>query len=186
MPAVQEREKTTVVGLLAEFPHPGALLEAARAVREAGYRNFDTYSPFPIHGMDKAMGLGVSKLGFIVFGGAFTGALLGTWMQWWMNGVDYKIIISGKPFFSLEPSLPIIFEVTILFSALAALFGMLGLNRLPRPYNPLFNSERFARVTDDAFFLAIEATDPKFDVEQTAEFLRKLGAIHVEPVIETE
>ena len=182
----EQTENKRLVGLLAEFPHPGALVEAVKALRQAGYRKFETYTPFPIHGMDKAMGLGVSKLGFMVFGGAITGALLGTWMQWWMNGVDYPLIISGKPFFSFEPSLPIIFELTILFSALTAVFGMLGLNKLPRYYNPLFNSERFARVTDDGFFLCVDATDPMFHPEKTAELLQKLGATYIEPIHEDE
>lgn len=179
--AAQDRK---VVGVLAEFPNPGILLEAARSVREKGYRRFDTYSPFPIHGMDEAMGLGNSKLGYLVFIGGLAGGGLGYWLQWWTGAVDYPLNISGKPFFALWPSVPIIFELTILLAAVAAVFGMFAFNKLPRLYNPLFNIERFAGASDDQFFLQIEARDGKFDREQTAAFLEGLGALHVEPVWE--
>jgi hypothetical protein len=175
-----------VYGVLAEFSDPLALFEAARAVREAGYRHFDAHSPFPIHGMDRAMGLGNSKVGYITLGGGLTGLAVGTWLQWWTGGVDYPINISGKPFFAFEPSIPIMFEVTILFSALAAVTGMFLMNGLPRPYNPLFYSKRFARVTDDAFFLHIAASDKKFDEASVRTLLGDLGALHVETVVDLE
>lgn len=173
-----------VVGLLAEYPNPGVLLRAARAVREEGYRRFDTYSPFPIHGMDRAMGLGNSKLGYIVFVGGVAGAALGYWLQWWTGAVDYPLNISGKPFFSVWPSVPIIFELTVLLAALGAVVGMFALNRLPKLYNPLFNSERFAGASDDQFFMQVEARDKQFDRDTTAELLEELGAVHIEPVWE--
>jgi hypothetical protein len=179
-------EDRQVVGVLAEFPNPGVLLAAARSVRDEGYRRFDTYSPFPIHGMDKAMGLGNSKLGYLVFVGGLAGAGLGYWLQWWTGAVDYPLNISGKPFFALWPSVPIIFELTVLFAATAAVVGMLAFNGLPRLYNPIFNSERFAGASDDQFFLQIEARDDRFDREATAAFLEELGAVHVEPVWEEE
>lgn len=172
----------TTYGVLGEFAHPGALYHAAEGVREAGYQRFDTYSPFPIHGMDRAMGLGDSKLGFVVFVGAITGCMTGYLMQWWMGAVDYPLNISGKPFFALEPSVPIMFELTILFSALSAVGAMLVLNGLPKPYNPLFYSRRFARATDDGFFLHIEARDPKFDVADAGALLKQLGATHIEVI----
>jgi hypothetical protein len=171
-----------VYGLLAEFAHPGELLHAAEAVREAGFRHFDTHSPFPIHGMDKAMGLGNSIVGWITLGGGITGLSLATLMQWWMGAVDYPINISGKPFFAVEPSIPIMFELTVLLASLATAAGMFALNGLPRPYNPLFYSKNFARVTDDAFFLHIAASDTKFDRDATAQMLEKLGASNVETI----
>ncbi len=175
-------ETGTTYGVLGEFANPGALYHAAHGVREAGFKRFDTYSPFPIHGMDRAMGLGDSKLGFIIFIGAITGCFTGFYMQYWMGGVDYPLNISGKPFFALEPSVPIMFELTILFSALTAVGGMLALNGLPKPYNPLFYSERFARATDDGFFLHIEAKDPQFDITQAGDLLKQLGATHIEVI----
>jgi hypothetical protein len=132
--------------------------------------------------MDRAMGLGQSVLGFLVFGGGITGCFLGWLMQWWMNAVDYPLNISGKPFFALEPSIPIMFELTILFAALAAVFGMFALNKLPRPYNPLFYSKRFAKVSDDGFFISIESGDGEFDVDESAELLKSLGAVNVEVI----
>ncbi|NNE35064.1 MAG: DUF3341 domain-containing protein [Rhodothermales bacterium] len=169
-------------GLLAEFSDPGALYHAAHDVREAGYRKYDAFSPFPIHGMDKAMGMGNSKVGFLTLGGGVVGFALAYWLQWWTGKVDYPINISGKPFFAIEPSIPIMFELTILFAAIATVFGMFALNGLPRPYNPLFYSESFRRVTDDAFFIHIAATDNNYDPVETAALLKKLGAIAVEEV----
>lgn len=184
--SIYEGREGEPYGLLAEFSNPGALLDAAAAVREAGYRYFDTHSPFPIHGMDRAMGLGNSKVGFITLGGGITGLLTGILLQWWTSEVDYPLNIGGKPFFAFEPSIPVIFELTILFSAFAAVAGMLALNGLPRPYNPLFYSENFGRATDDAFFLHIAATDKRFDPEATAGFLREIGAVHVEEIWDHE
>ena len=170
------------VGLLAEFSNPGDLVHAVESVRRAGYTQIDTFSPFPIHGMDGAMGLSPSKLGYLVIGGGLTGCALAFLMQWWMGAVDYPLNISGKPFFAIEPSVPIAFELTILFSALAAVGGMFALNGLPKPYNPLFFSERFQRATDDGFFLQIAAGDKKFDRAATAALLRDNGALGVEYV----
>jgi hypothetical protein len=167
-------------GLLAEFRNPGALYEAAGAVRKAGYRRFDVHSPFPIHGMDRAMGLGNSRVGWFTLLGGASGLALGVWLQWWTGSVDYPLNISGKPFFAVEPSIPIIFELTILFSAIAAVTAMFAMNGLPRPYNPLFYSDRFARATDDGFFLHVAASDPRFSLEGTERLLRELGATHVE------
>ncbi len=180
--ALRTRIADQNVGLLAEFSDPGALLDAVKALRKRGYTRLDTFTPFPIHGMDRAIGLGQSKLGFIVFGGGLTGAALGYWLQWWTSAVDYPINISNKPLFSIEPSVPIIFELTVLFSALAAVVGMLALNGLPKPYNPLFHSERFGRATDDGFFLHVQAGDGRFDRRATADALFEEGALAVEYV----
>lgn len=171
-----------VYGLLAEFAHPGELLHAAEAVHGAGFRHFDTHSPFPIHGMDKAMGMGNSKVGWITLVGGITGLGLATLMQWWMGAVSYPINISGKPFFAVEPSIPIMFELTVLLASLATAAGMFAMNGLPRPYNPLFYSKNFVRATDDAFFLHIAASDDKFDQEATARMLQELGASAVETI----
>ena len=183
---IYEPREDRLYGILAEFADPGALMHAAEAVREAGYKHFDTHSPFPIHGMDRAMGLGQSKVGLITFAGGVTGLATATLLQWWTSAVDYPINISGKPFFAVEPSVPIMFELTVLFSAIAAVGGMLALNGLPRPYNPLFYSRRFARATDDGFFLHIAASDEQFDLEQARDLLTRLGALHVETIEDKE
>lgn len=180
--SIYEAGDDQVYGVLAEFAHPGELLHAAEAVREAGYRHFDTHSPFPIHGMDKAMGLGNSIVGWITLGGGITGLALATLMQWWMGAYDYPIGISGKPFFAVEPSIPIMFELTVLLASLATAAGMFALNGLPRPYNPLFYSKNFLRVTDDAFFLHIAASDGRFNQEATTKMLQDLGASNVETI----
>jgi len=180
---IYEARDGSTYGLLAEFSDPAALLHAARQVRKAGYRHFDAHSPFPIHGMDEAMGLGNSKVAFITFfTGTIAGFALAWWMQWWMGAVDYPLNISGKPFFALPPSVPVIFELTILFSALAGVATMLALNGLPRPYNPLFYSKNFMRVTDDGFFLFVAASDPKFDPTATRQLLEQLGGYNIEVI----
>lgn len=181
------------VGLLAEYPDPGALVEAIEGLREQGYSEIDTFSPFPIHGMDRAMGLPTSKLGFMVFAGGFTGLLAAIFLQWWTSAGGqpdwlwtefqaYAINISNKPLFAWESSVPIMFELTVLLSALTAVGGMLALNGLPKPYNPLFNSDRFSRSTDDAFFVHVSSNDRAFDRAATASALRELGATHLEYV----
>ncbi len=170
--------------VLAEFADVKALLSAAEKVRDAGYKKFDCYSPFPVHGLDAAMGEKQSPLGWIVgimalLGGG--GALL---LQWWTSAVDYPLIISGKPLFSFEAFVPIIFELTVLLSAFGAVFGMFALNKMPRLYHPIFNSDRFRAATDGGFFVGIEAEDAKFEVGQVKQFLTVVGATHVEVVEE--
>ncbi len=177
-------ESEPVYGLLAEFADPAALLHAAEKTRKAGYRHFDVHSPFPIHGMDKAMGLGNSLVGFFTLGGGITGFALAYWLQWWTGAVAYPLNISGKPFFAIEPSIPVIFELTVLFSAFGAVAGMFALNGLPRPHNPLFYSRNFARATDDAFFLHIAASDKRFDLEETRRFLTDIGGRNIELLTE--
>jgi hypothetical protein len=172
--------------LLAEFNAPGEVLHAAEKLRDAGYTEFDTHSPFPIHGMDAAMGLKDSKLGLIVFPVALTGTTLAFLMMWWMNGVDYPLVIGGKPPYSLPSQVPIMFEVTILLSALATVFGMFHLNRLPRHHHPIFNSERFKGFSDDKFFLSVESSDPKWSLEKTKKLLESAHASHVELVYDDD
>jgi len=182
---IYEAQDDAVYGVLAEFEHPGALLHAAQSVREAGYVHFDTHSPFPIHGMDKAMGLKNSIVGWITLVGGIVGLSLATWMQWWMSEVSYPINISGKPFFAIEPSIPVMFELTVLIASLATVAGMFALNGLPRPYNPLFYSTNFLRVTDDAFFLHIAASDKQFDAKSTSKMLKDLGGKNIETIRDT-
>ena len=157
--------------LLAQFDTTADVIHAAEKVRDAGYTQWDTHSPFPIHGMDKAMGLKDSFLGLIVFGGGLTGVTTAVVMIWWMNGVDYPIVIGGKPPFALPSSVPIMFELMVLFSALTTVFGMFGINKLPRHHHPIFESDKFRAATDYNFFISIYSDDPKFIPDRTNYFL---------------
>ena len=172
----------THYGILAEFANPGELYHAAQKVNKEGFKEYDTFSPFPIHGMDKAMSLKKSKLGWIVIVHALMGLTGAFAMMYFMSVIDYPINISGKPFANIPAWVPIMFELTILLSAFGTVFGMLFLNGLPRLNHPLFTSERFKKVTDDGFFLCIESTDSKFDAEQVRGLLRDLGASHIEDI----
>lgn len=169
-------------GIVAEFESPNSLLKAAKAVKEKGYINFDAHSPFPIHGMDDAMGLGQSPLGWIVFFGGLTGATLGMVLQWWTSAVDYPLIISNKPFFSFQAFIPVTFELMILFSAFSTVFGMFFLNSLPTLYHGTFNAPGFCDATSHRFFISVEGTDPNYDEKQTKSFLESIGALNVSVV----
>jgi len=176
----QTESQSKLVGLLAEFPTPEALVSAAEQVREEGYRRIDAFSPFPVHGLDEAMAIRPTVLPWLALGAGLTGLVAALAGQWWTNTIDYPFVVSGKPLFSLPANIPVTFEVIILFSAFTAFFGMLVLNGLPRLAQPVFRSERFRRATADRFFLMIEAADGRFEVEKTRSFLSAVGAVHVE------
>ncbi|MCL2447542.1 MAG: DUF3341 domain-containing protein [Polyangiaceae bacterium] len=180
------RQPSAVLG---EFESTADVLHAAHKVRDAGYVRWDTHTPFPIHGMDRAMGLGDSHLGWVVLACALTGLSVAFLMMHWMNSIDYPINIGDKPTGApgtLPSMVPILFELTILFSAFGAVFGMFGLNQLPRHNHPVFLSERFRAATDDRFFISIEADDPKFDVDAARALLEGAHATHVEVLEEDE
>jgi hypothetical protein len=169
-------------GLVAEFDDDRKLVAAARAAREFGYTRMDAFSPFPVHGIDDAIGIPRSPLGFLVAAGGTLGLLSATFLVWWTGAVDYPLVIGGKPLFAVEFSVPIMFELTVLFSAFTAVLGMFHLNRLPTYYRPIFNYSRYAGATDDKFLLAIEATDPLFNPDEGAVLLQSLGATVTELV----
>ena len=169
-----------ILGTLARFESPADLLHAAEKVRDAGYKHFDCHSPFPVHGMDKAMGLKRSKLGWIIGLAAIAGTSGALLLTWWTMAVDYPLVISGKPFFAYQAYVPVIFASGVLLSAVAALVGMLAINGLPRLHHPVFYSEQFGQVTDDGFFVSIESRDPKFQIEQTRLFLESIGGKDIE------
>ena len=171
------------LGILAQFADPGALIKGAEEVRDAGYTVFDCHSPFPVHGMDQAMGLKRSKLGFIIAFFAFSGAVTGMSLQGWASTYAYPLIVSGKPLFSWQAYIIITFALFVLFGAASAVFGMLGLNKLPRLHHPVFYSENFKKASDDGFFLSIEATDPKFDISATKALLETAGGENVELLV---
>jgi hypothetical protein len=170
----------STLGVLAEFSGPGALLQAAERVRDAGYRCFDCHSPFPIHGMDQAMGMKRSRLGFIIAVFGLMGAGIGMGLQYWVHSVTYPHVLSGKPYFAWQAYIIVTFALFVLLGAISAVLGMLHLNRLPRYHHPVFYSERFRKVSDDGFFLSIEARDPRFDPEATPKFLEEIGSTAVE------
>lgn len=173
-----------VYGALAEFTTASGIYHACEKIRDAQYQSWDAHTPFPVHGLEKAMGLSRSRLPYFVFAMGISGAAGAMYLQYWVSAVAYPIVIAAKPYFSWQAFIPITFEVMVLFSAGAAVLGMLFLNRLPRWHNPYLMSERFARASDDRFFISIDAKDPKFDRDGTLEFLRSLGASHVELVEE--
>lgn len=175
-----------IVGVLAEFAGPRELKGAAEKVRDAGYKVFDCHSPFPIHGMDQAMGLKRSMLGWIVGVAAIIGTSGGLLLQWWTSAIDYPLIISGKPLFSYQAFVPVTFGVGVLLSAFAALIGMLALNGLPRFHHPVFYSDHFGKFSNNGFFVSIEATDAKFDENQTKDLLRSIGGENIEILRETD
>jgi hypothetical protein len=163
-----------VYGLMAEFDSPQALLDAATKVGEAGYTKTDAYSPFPIHGIDEALGIKERLVAPIVFMAGLTGLLGGYGLEYWTQVIAYPMDIGGRPYHAWVSFIPPAFETTILFAAFGAVFGMLALNGLPQPYHPVFNAPRFDFATHDKFFLAIEATDPRYDAMRTREFLQSL------------
>jgi mono/diheme cytochrome c family protein len=169
-------------GVLAEYDTPGELVEAARKVRDAGFTEFDCYSPFPVHGIDEAMGIKRTILPVLIFGGGFAGTIGGLLLQWWCNAYNWPWNISGKPSWSIPANIPIAFETTILLAVFTSFFGMWILNKLPQVWHPFFRNERFNHVTDDAFLLGIEARDRRFDAEGTPKLLADAGAIGVENV----
>jgi hypothetical protein len=168
-----------VYAMAAEYPSAAALYEAAKRVRDAGFKRWDVFSPFPIHGMDAAMGLGKSWLsGWVLFGG-ISGLLTAAVVQFGPSSFLYPLDVHGKPtdFFTVPAFFPIMFELTVLFARSPRSHAWM--NGLPRWYHPLFNWERFSRVTNDGFFLAIEARDPRFTETGVRELLEQSGGQHI-------
>ena len=167
-------------GVLAEYVRADELVRAAREIRDLGYRRFDTFTPYPVHGIDAAMGIRPTRLPWFVFTAGCVGCATAMALQWWTNAFDYPWIVSGKPFWSIPATIPITFELTVLLSAVAAMVGMLLLNGLPHPSHPLDLRQRFARATSDRFFLLIEAADEKFSEETTPQHLEETQPAHLE------
>jgi hypothetical protein len=171
-----------IYGLMAEFNNPSDVVAAARRVREAGYRNVDAFSPYPMEELSEALDFHHSPLPKIVLGGGIIGAIGGYGLQYWASVIEYPLNIGGRPYHSWPAFIPAAFETTILCAALGAVLGMLALNGLPEPYHPVFNVPTFALASRDRFFLCIEATDPKYDHDETWRFLVSLGARAVSEV----
>ncbi|MBT6121328.1 DUF3341 domain-containing protein [bacterium] len=172
------------ISVIGEFKDPTELLRAAKKTNKAGYKTFDAHSPFPIHGMDDAMDLKGSVLGWIVLCGGLTGCVAGFGLQAWVATEAYPLVISGKPLFSYQAFVPVTFEVTVLFAAFAAVFGMFGLNKLPQLYNRLFKHRDFSKkAASHGFFVSI-ASELDSDEASIVDFLKSIGATNVSGVKE--
>ncbi|HEV3143389.1 MAG TPA: DUF3341 domain-containing protein [Gemmataceae bacterium] len=161
-------------GLLAEFDSPAALVGGIRAVRAEGYRRIEAYTPFPVESVAEELGYHRTAMPLVVLIGGIIGCVGGYFLQYWVATIAYPLNVGGRPFHSAPAFIPVTFELTILIAALFAVFGMLGLNGLPRPHHPLFNVPNFALATRDRFFLLIEARDPHFDRVRTRELVTRL------------
>jgi hypothetical protein len=175
-----------VYGIAAEYSSASALYEAAKKVRDAGFKRWDVFSPFPIHGMDAAMGLSKSWLSAVVLAGGTTGLLTACVLEFGPSSFIYPLIVHGKPtnFWTVPAFFPIMFELTILFSAFSAFFAFLTMNLLPRWNHPMFNWKRFERVTNDGFFLVLEARDPRFSENEAVQLLEQTGGQHITAIHE--
>jgi len=173
-------------GILALFETAPDVYKAAEAVRDAGYKNWDVLTPFPIHGMDDAMGLTRSKVPIFTFCGGFVGFFVGFFIAWYMGSFDYPLIVGGKPFFSPIFPFPVAYELTILLAAFGTLDGMFITNRLPMHHHPVMNYDKFHHLTDDKFAVVIEVEDEKYNEESTRELLNSLNPTEVTIINEEE
>jgi hypothetical protein len=175
-----------IFGVMGEFSTPEELLAATKKAREAGYKHVEAYTPFPIEGLAEAVGFRWTAVPLLTLMGGLGGGLTGFGLQYWVAAITYPLNIGGRPFNSWPAFIPVTFELTVLGASIFAVFSMLALNKLPQPYHPVFNVERFSQASTDKFFLCIEARDPKFDLAETAKFLQSLKAQHVNEVKDEE
>jgi len=166
-------------GLAAEYEHPEDVVHASEAARRAGYRKMDAYSPHPVEGLDEALGVPPTQLGFVVLAAGIFGAIFGFGLQYYGNAVFYPLNIGGRPLNDWPTFIVITFEFTVLFAAFTAGLFMIGRNGLPRPYHSIFNTPGFERASRDRYFLCIESEDPKFDHARTRAFLEGTHPVRV-------
>lgn len=171
-----------IYGLMAEFDTVDEVITAARKVYGAGYRKIDAYSPFPLEELSEAIGFHHNGVPLICLIGGLLGGTAAYVLQWWINIKGYPVNIGGRPLHSWPAFIVVTFEMTILFSGLSAVFGMLALNGLPQPYHPVFNVPQFDAASKDKFFIVIFSSDKKYDPESTREFLEGLGPTSVAEV----
>lgn len=168
-----------IYGMIAEFKTVSGVKSAAEKIRDLGYTQWDVLTPFPIHGLDSAMGIKRSKIPFFTFFGGLTGLTIGVLMVFYMNSYDYPLIVGGKPYFSPIFPFPVFYELTILLASFGTFFGMFITNKLPQHYHPVFRHKGFHRATDDHFWIVIESKDPKFELNSTAELLKTSGGVDI-------
>jgi len=171
-----------IYGIMAEFENATDLVVATKAAYAAGYRKMDAYSPFPIEEASEALGFHKTRVPLIVLVGGLLGGSGAYALQYWINVISFPLNIGGRPWHSWPAFIVPTFEMTVLFGGLAGVFGMFALNGLPMPHHPVFNDERFGRVTRDRFFLCVEAADPKFDLVTTNEFMQSLQPLSISEV----
>ena len=172
----------SIYGLMAEFDDPTSLIAAAKRTREAGYRVYDAFSPYPIHELFDAMHCEDRRVPLFVLLGGIAGGLTGFGLQAWVSAIAYPLNVAGKPYISWPMFIPVTFELTILFASITAVLSWIVLSGLPLPYHPVFNVERFTRASQDKFFLLIESTDPKFDRSGTLDLLKGLKPSEINEV----
>jgi hypothetical protein len=175
-------KREEIYGLMAEFETPTEVVAAAHKTYESGYRKIDAYSPFPIEELSEAIGFHRNGVAPVVLTGGLIGCFSGYALQYWISTISYPVNIGGRPLHSWPSFVIVTFELTILFSVLSAVFGMLALNGLPMPYHPVFNVPEFARVSKDRFFLVIFSSDDKYDEAETRAFLETLRPISISEV----
>jgi hypothetical protein len=174
--------RSQLYGVMGEFATPEQILSAAKQARAAGYKHITAYTPFPVEGLAHAIGFRWTAVPLITLIGGLGGGLTGFGLQYWVAAITYPMNIGGRPLNSWPAFIPVTFELTVLGASIFAVVGMLALNKLPQPYHPVFNVERFAHASTDRFFLCIEARDPKFDLAETSRFLQSVAAEHVSEV----
>ncbi|AUX23727.1 membrane protein [Sorangium cellulosum] len=163
-------------GLLAEFETPEAMLRAIKELRSRGYRRLDAFTPYPVHGVDEALGLRRSPLNWILLPFSLAGAAGGYLVQWYLNAVDYPVVVGGRPAHAAPAFVPITFEMMVLTTALVGLVAMVLLSKLPELWSPVFEVPGFERATLDRFWIGIDARDPTLIRPIAERDLTALGA----------
>ncbi len=174
-PLPRPAPQANIHALMGWFATPAELYRACEVLRDAGYQRFDAHTPFPVHGLEHAMGLRPTRFPWLVLGGGVLGLVSAVALAWYTQAVDYPLAISGKPAFSVQAFIPVFFELTVLAAALTCFFGLWAVSGLPRFFHPTLTHPSFHRATDDAFFLSVEAGDPRFDRLETRALLAGLG-----------
>lgn len=177
-----ENTEPDLYGMVAEFAGPDELVAATVHTREAGYTAVEAYSPYPVPGLPESLDFHDTRIPLTVLAGGALGFVVGYGLQYWVSVIDYPLNVGGKPYHSWPAFIPVSFELTVLFAALAAALGMLAWNGLPMPYHPLFNVPSFSLASQDRFFLCIESSDPQFDHDEVRAFLKRLDPVEVSDV----